>query len=211
LLGNLAASPGAFTRVRVFGAFTAGQLEDLVPDDGGSVWPSPDTPIDFATTFAALETLTSRGLILFVPLGFSPGAVSPSPVVPPSDWLAWKQLVIAFLQQLAADPRFGADAIANWWLEVWNEPNEDRFWHGNTDDYLALYQATSEAVTTSGMTIRLGGPAIAFKPQVDPAQGAPWLERFLRFIAADRALHYDFVSFHRKGTVGSDLLDPRRL
>jgi hypothetical protein len=37
------------------------------------------------------------------------------------------------------------------------------------------------------------------------------MERFLRFIAADPGIRCDFVSLHRKGTVGNDPPDPRRL
>ena len=37
------------------------------------------------------------------------------------------------------------------------------------------------------------------------------MERFLRFIAANPQLPCDFISLHRKGTVGDDPPDPRRL
>ncbi len=134
-----------------------------------------------------------------------------SPIQPPETWDAWKTLVRSFLDALVADERFGSAAISDWWFEVWNEPNEGRFWQGTPDDYLALYRATSEAVAEAGVSIRLGGPAIAYKPQVEPESGAPWIDHFLRFIAADSTLQCDFISLHRKGTVGDDPPDPRRL
>jgi hypothetical protein len=211
LLDNLAASPGAFHGVRVFGAFTAGKPEAMIPESGGNVWPRSDQPIDFAATFCALEALTSRGLIPFVVLGFFPPAVSPSPIRPPAAWDDWKRLVRTFFEALAGDPRFGPAAIADWWFEVWNEPNEGRFWLGTPEDYLALYRATSEAVAETGVAIRLGGPAIAYKPEADPDAGPPWIDRVLRFVAADPRLRCDFISLHRKGTVGDAPPDPRRL
>ena len=211
LLDNLAASPGAFHGVRFFGAFTAGTPELLAPDGGGSIWPRVDDPIDFSITLNALSALTTRGLTPFIALGFFPPAVSASPIQPPESWDAWKMLVRSFLEVLVADERFGPAAISDWWFEVWNEPNEGRFWQGTPDDYLELYRATSEAVADLGLSIRLGGPAIAYKPQVDPESGAPWIERFLQFIAADSTLQCDFISLHRKGTVGDDPPDPRRL
>jgi hypothetical protein len=211
LLDNFAASPGAFHGVRFFGAFTAGQREAFIPESGGHVWTRVDRPIDFATTFHALEALTTRGLIPFVVLGFFPPAVSSSPIRPPTAWDRWKTLVRAFFRELASDPRFGTEVIADWWFEVWNEPNEQRFWQGTPDDYFALYRATAEAVDEAGVSIRLGGPAIAYKPEATPDDGPPWMERFLRFIAADPELRCDFVSLHRKGTVGNDPPDPRRL
>jgi hypothetical protein len=211
LLNNLAASPGAFTGGRFFGAFTAGTAELYKPEDGGRVWTDADAPVDFSATFDALAALTTRGLVPFVVFGMFPPAISDSPIRPPREWDDWKELVRTFLRELAADPRFGADAIATWWFEAWNEPNQGRFWSGTEEDYLNLYRATSEAVTEVGLPIRLGGPAIAYKPQENPDFGAPWMERFLRFIAEDPSLRCDFVSLHRKGTVGDDPPDPRRL
>jgi hypothetical protein len=211
LLDNLAASPGAFHGVRFFGSFTAGRRETFLPESGGEVWTRSDRPINFSTTFQALEALTVRGLIPFVVLGFFPPAVSSTPIRPPVAWDHWKTLVRTFLRDLASDPRFGRETIAGWWFEVWNEPNEGRFWQGTPDDYFALYRATAEAVAEAGVSIRIGGPAIAYKPEVTPDDGPPWMERFLRFIAANPELPCDFVSLHRKGTVGDDPPQPRRL
>ena len=211
MLDEFTASPGAIAGVRFFGAFTAGQPDLYIPETSGEVWTDADEPIDFSATFAALEQLTSRGLTPFVALGFFPPAISPSPVVPPTDWDRWKHLVHAFLTALATDPRFGAEAIARWWFEVWNEPNEGRFWQGTREQYFDLYRATSEVVAETGLRIRLGGPAIAYKPQASPEDGAPWIEQFLRYVAAHDDLHLDFISLHCKGTVGDDPPGPRRL
>ncbi len=162
-------------------------------------------------TFDALEALTSRGLIPFISLGFFPQAVSPSPIEPPAAWGTWQRLLHAFFEGLARDPRFGADAIAEWWFEVWNEPNEGRFWSGTQEQYFDLYRATSDVVASLDLPIRLGGPAIAYKPQQVPDFGEPWMARFFEFIISDPGLRLDFVSIHRKGTVGDDPPDPRRL
>jgi hypothetical protein len=168
-------------------------------------------PIDFSWTFDVLEALTSRGLVPFIPLGFFPPAISGSPLQPPGEWDGYKRLVRTFLEELAADPRFGPEAIADWWFEAWNEPNEGRFWSGTIDQYFDLYRATSEAIAETELSVRLGGPAIAYKPQSSPPDGAPWMERFLRFIASEPDLQCDFISLHRKGTVGEDPPDPRRM
>jgi hypothetical protein len=72
LLDNLAASPGAFHRVRCFGVFTAGALENLQPTGGGKVWLDPNEPPDFSIPFAALAALVERGLTPFLALGFFP-------------------------------------------------------------------------------------------------------------------------------------------
>ena len=210
-LDNLAASPGAFTAVRFFGALNSGTKEKTTPGEGSgfavggsgnATSPSsnaePRTP-NFSPALAGLEALTSRGLIPFVQLSFFPAAVSPSPTLPPASLDAWQALVRTFLDTLAADPRFGPDAMRAW-FEVWNEPNIPVFWQGTFEQYLDLYRATSAAVRASGHAICLGGPALAWLPASDPAAGAPLMRRFLQFLHDEPAVQCDFLSFHAKGT-----------
>ena len=210
LLDNLAASPGAFTAARVFGVLNSGAREDIKPEGGGTVWPSPDAPIDFSATLDGLAALTARGLIPFVALGLFPRAISPSPIAPPASFDGWRRLVRAFLDRLVADPRFGAAAIGDWWFEVWNEPNDPRFWSGTFAQYLDLYRATSETVLETGLPLRLGGPAITHHPAATPT-GPAAMAAFLRFLTAEPAVKCDFLSFHRKGTFGPEQPELARL
>ncbi len=209
LLDNFAASPGAFTAVRFFGALDSGTKEKTMPRESSEFGVRDSrksdselrTPnLELPATFAGLEALTSRGLIPFVQLSFFPASVSPSPIVPPASLDGWQALVRDFLDALVADPRFGLDAIAGWWFEVWNEPNIPVFWGGTFDRYLDLYRATSDAVRASGYPIRLGGPALAWLPATDGAAGKPLMRRFLQFLRDEPGVQCDFLSFHEKGT-----------
>jgi hypothetical protein len=212
LLDNMAASPMAFRGVRFFGSLNSGTREHIDPADSGIVWPDPASPMDFSVTFNAIEALTSRGLTPFVVLSFFPSAVSSVPTLPPASFENWKRLVRGFLEQLAADPRFGPSAIRHWWFEVWNEPNIEAFWKGSFSQYLALYRATSEAVLASGLDVRLGGPALAYQPAEDPGAPALLMRMFLRFLSDEPGVKCDFISLHRKGaTFGPDEPDIRRL
>ena len=85
MLDAMAASPGAFAAVRVFGVLNAGTREATFPTTSGSIWPAAGAPMDFAAPLAALEALVSRGLVPFLPLAFFPAAVSASPIQPPAD------------------------------------------------------------------------------------------------------------------------------
>ncbi len=192
LLDTMAASPGAFSAVRFFGALNAGEREAVFPTSSGRVWPSPDAPMDFSIPLAALDTLLSRGIRPFVPLTFFPAAVSAGPVMPPPNgYAAWQRLVRGFLD--AAIARFGAAEVGRWWFEAWNEPNMPPFWAGSFDQYLDLYRATSEAVAP--YAIRLGGPVLAYMP----GEGLPLMERFLAFLQREPGIKCDFVSMHCKG------------
>ena len=194
LLNTMAASPGAFAGVRVFGILNAGSREADFPTTSGGTWLEPSEAPDFTVALACLERLVSRGLAPFLPLTFFPPAVSASPVEPPSDFSLWRRLVGAFLDAAAA--RFGPAELARWSLEVWNEPNMPPFWRGNFDDYLALYRSTAAALRASGHRMRLGGPAIAWMP---PDDGPALMERFLRFLRDEPDTPCDFISYHRKG------------
>ena len=204
LLDTMAASPGAFGTVRVFGMLNAGERDMVAPTSSGRVWPAPDAPMDFSIPLAALDALVSRGITPFVALTFFPRAVSAGPVTPPPDgYAAWQRLVRAFLDAAAA--RFGKAALARWWFEAWNEPNMPPFWAGRFDQYLELYRATSEAVVASGHAVRLGGPALAYLP----GEGAPLMERFLAFLHREPRAKCDFISLHRKGIWTSAETEPR--
>lgn len=212
MLDTMAASPGAFHAVRVFGALSSGRTERMLPEEGGVVWPDVYADIDFSATFDALAALTSRDLVPWVVLGFFPSAVSESTIAPPADVDNWRRLVHTFFEQLVSDPRFGAEAIRGWWFEVWNEPNDARFWLGTFSQYLDLYRATSEVVDELDLPIRLGGPAIAYDQPGRPlAVGAAPMETFLRILRDEPTVRCDFVSFHRKGTIGEDEPDLQRL
>jgi len=193
LLDNVAASPGAFGGVRLFGALNSGEKENVFPKGSGGVWRRPDEPIDLSVSLRALAELTSRGLVPFVGLTFFPSAVSPSPIEPPPSFESWQTLVRTFLDQCVA--RFGAAEVGRWWFEVWNEPNMPPFWSGSFEDYLALYRATSEAVLRAGHAVRLGGPAVADTPD----EGARLIESFLAFLHREPAVKCDFISLHRRG------------
>ncbi len=71
--------------------------------------------------------------ISFMPkkLAFNPDALHPfwykQNVSPPKSMERWDGLITAFGKHLVE--RYGADEVAQWYFEVWNEPNID-FWGG---------------------------------------------------------------------------------
>ncbi|HYZ33297.1 MAG TPA: hypothetical protein VE684_13590 [Crenalkalicoccus sp.] len=198
-----ASSPAGFAALRCFGILNAGVRENVVPVESGGTWPALDAPMDFAASLAALEALVARGITPFLALTFFPAAVSPSPIEPPPDFAAWQRLVAGFLD--AAVARFGAAAVASWWLEVWNEPNMPPFWRGSFGRYLDLYRATAAAVARSGHRVRLGGPAIAWVPQ----EGPSLMRRFLEFLRDEPEMPCAFLSYHRKGIWVTEETEPR--
>ncbi|MCU1313943.1 MAG: hypothetical protein JWM54_1700, partial [Acidobacteriaceae bacterium] len=79
-------------------------------------------------------------------------------VAPPKDYARWDALIRALGQHLVE--RYGADEVAQWYFEVWNEPNID-FWVGEPKQatYFELYSHTARALKAASPRLRVGGPA----------------------------------------------------
>ena len=122
-------------------------------------------------------------------LAFNPDALHPfwykPNVSPPKSWEKWDGLITAFARHLVQ--RYGEEEVAQWYFEVWNEPNID-FWGGvpRQRSYFELYDHTARDLKTASPRLRVGGPATA---------AAAWVGDFLKHVAANR-IPVDFVSTH---------------
>ncbi|HLH05331.1 MAG TPA: hypothetical protein VKX25_21365 [Bryobacteraceae bacterium] len=129
--------------------------------------------------------------ISFMPkkLAFNPDALHPfwykQNVSPPKSYERWDGLMRAFAEHLVE--RYGINEVAEWYFEVWNEPNID-FWNGipREDSYFELYDHTARALKSVNARLRVGGPATA---------AAAWVDEFLKH-AVDAHAPVDFVSSH---------------
>jgi xylan 1,4-beta-xylosidase len=135
----------------------------------------------------------------FIELSFMPKKLTSDPnalhafwykqnVAPPKDWVKWEQLVEKFTRHLV--DRYGIEEVAQWYFEVWNEPNID-FWVGNPKDttYFELYDHAAEAVKRVNARLRVGGPSTA---------QAAWADKFLAH-CKEKNVPVDFVSTHVYG------------
>jgi xylan 1,4-beta-xylosidase len=109
-------------------------------------------------------------------------------VAPPKDWDKWGQLIEAFTRHLVE--RYGIEEVAQWYFEVWNEPNID-FWVGNPKEetYYQLYDQAALAIKRVSPRIRIGGPSTA---------QAAWVDRFLAH-CKEKNIPVDFASTHVYG------------
>lgn len=97
------------------------------------------------------------------------------------DWGAFIKQFVLFLVN-----RYGINEVAQWPLEVWNEPNLGVFWSGKQADYFQLYKATATAIKSIDPRLQVGGPATS---------ATDWLPEFLEFAATDN-VPVDFVTTH---------------
>ena len=140
----------------------------------------------------------------FIELSFMPKKLSSDPsalhpfwykqnVAPPKDWDKWEQLIETIARHLVE--RYGIEEVAEWYFEVWNEPNID-FWAGNPKErtYYDLYDHTVRAIKRVSPRLRVGGPATA---------QAAWVDRFLAH-CKEKDVPVDFVSSHVYGNDRSE-------
>lgn len=159
------------------------------------------------------DTYRAAGVRPYVEIGFMPQALSLHPVpyrhhwprgplatgwsYPPTDYHRWAELVYRWTEHCVR--RYGADEVARWYWEVWNEPNLPAYWHGSAEDFFRLHDYAVDAVRRALPAARIGGPDSA-------GAGGPFLRRFLEHCARGvnaatgaRGTPVDFLSFHAKG------------
>ena len=141
------------------------------------------------------DGLLERGVRPFVEISFMPRKLAAKEAIhpfwykqnvsPPKDYGRWDALMRAFAQHLV--DRYGIDEVAQWYFEVWNEPNID-FWAGDPKQttYFALYDHTARALKSVSPRLRVGGPATA---------AAHWVPEFLSH-AKEQQVPVAFVSTH---------------
>jgi xylan 1,4-beta-xylosidase len=141
------------------------------------------------------DGLLANGVRPFVEISFMPSKLAlrhdvhpfwyKQIVSPPKDYKKWDGLMRALAQHLVE--RYGLDEVAQWYFEVWNEPNID-FWTGDPKQstYFELYDHTARALKSVSPRLRVGGPATS---------SAHWVDTFLQHAVTDN-VPIDFVSSH---------------
>jgi xylan 1,4-beta-xylosidase len=141
------------------------------------------------------DGLLANGVKPFVELSFMPNKLAarnlphafwykPN-VSPPKEWGKWDDLITAFTHHLV--DRYGIEEVAQWYFEVWNEPNLD-FWAGQPKQaaYWELYDHTARAIKGVSPRLLVGGPATA---------QAAWVDAFIQHCTENK-VPVDFVSTH---------------
>jgi xylan 1,4-beta-xylosidase len=178
--------------VRAHGTFLP---ETVTVNDDGS--------FDFAGLDEVYDRFLATGLKPVVELSFIPKELTADPdytvfeyraqVSVPREWERWGDLVRALTHHLRE--RYGADEVATWEFEVWNEANLEVFWNGTEADYHRLYDIAVREIKAIDERIRVGGPSSA---------AAGWVGTFLEYCRAND-VPVDFVSTHTYGNAPLDM------
>lgn len=149
------------------------------------------------------DYILSIGMKPFVELGFMPSALASGDktifwwrgnVTPPHSYEKWENLIRKLTEHWTQ--RYGAEEVASWYFEVWNEPNLNGFWAGTQADYFKLYAHSARAIKSVNPDYKVGGPATA---------GAAWIPEMIAYCTTNK-VPLDFVSTHAYG-VNQGFLD----
>jgi xylan 1,4-beta-xylosidase len=147
------------------------------------------------------DFLLRVGMKPFVELGFMPKTLASgngtifwwnANVTPPKNYAKWDALITALVRHWT--DRYGADEVATWRFEIWNEPNYPGFWHPGTngtprDAYFQLYEHTARDVKSVNANYQVGGPAGA---------GPVWTKELIN-LCQQKDIPIDFISYHAYG------------
>ncbi len=149
------------------------------------------------------DGLLAEGVKPFVELSFMPKKLASADfwhpffyhpnISNPKDYAKWDAMIQAFAKHLIE--RYGADEVASWYFEVWNEPNIG-FWAGfpAQKSYWELYDHTALALKAVDKRLRVGGPSTA---------QAAWVAEFIRH-CREKNIPFDFASTHVYGNDTAD-------
>ncbi len=142
------------------------------------------------------DGLLALGVRPFVELSFMPKKLARDPnnifgfwyqpyISEPKDYAQWDAMLQAFAQHLIE--RYGIEEVAQWYFEVWNEPNGG-FWGGKPyqPTYFELYDHSARALKAISRRLRVGGPSTA---------QAAWVQDFIQH-CHEHHVPVDFVSSH---------------
>ncbi|HEX4311185.1 MAG TPA: glycosyl hydrolase family 39 [Acidobacteriaceae bacterium] len=187
-------------RVKKIADFRYVRFHDIFHDDNGVYQESAQGQPEYNWSYVdqIYDSLLANNVRPYVELGFMPKALAArsdyqgfwyKPIAsPPSSYAKWDALITAFAQHLIE--RYGVNEVADWYFEVWNEPNLD-FWMGSPkqETYFELYDHTARALKAVNARIRVGGPATA---------QAAWVGDMIAH-AEQAHVPLDFVSTHVYG------------
>lgn len=152
--------------------------------------------LSFRRCGLVFDNVLDCGMKPFVELSFMPSPLARAEADPhvlyaantnlPRDLDEWAAYIQAFIRYLLH--RYGEAEVAQWYFEVWNEPDlYHPFFKGTQADYFMLYAATSRAIKAVCPALRVGGPATS---------ASHWIADFVGF-CQENGVPVDFVSTHQ--------------
>ncbi len=159
-----------------------------------------DSPeYDFSSLDEALDLLVHNGLVpIFEIMGFPTGTREFFKDFGDDKQLwAWRKLVNATALRYLG--RYGKSVVYDWLFETWNEPDANKFWKENLENWPKYYDACSAGLMDADPNLKFGGPGTCggfskpFKVALDHFQNGK------DYFTGNPSRKPDFFSVHIKG------------
>lgn len=171
------------------------------PLDMATLYPSqaadPESPAsyDFAASDAVFARIVAGGFEPLLRLGDSySAAVGYPPAVPrrPTNPDGWVAAAVEVVRHYDDASRWGGRPLR--YVEIWNEPDNGRFWDGTQQEFFALFSKAARALKAAFPHLLVGGPGFAPSGALAP-QGQAMTRGLLDRLRAD-GVAIDFLSWH---------------
>jgi len=176
-------------RVQDFSGIQAGpfDIDQIFPDFNAD--PESEGNYNFTSTDLAVQGIKSVGADIIFRLGYSWGfgkAKASVTYINESDYVKWAEIAKHIVMHYNDGWANGFHYNITYW-EIWNEPDNEVFWTGTSQEFYKLYEVTARTLKAYNSSLKVGGPALAFN--------MTFLEGFLKY-CKERNVPLDFVSWH---------------
>ena len=188
---------------------------------GGNVYSEDEdknSVYDFSRVDEVIDRFLDVGLKPILEMDFMPDALAYGEIVRnysggainwPNDYDKWWNLIYTLTNHLVK--RYGIDEVKDWYFEIWNEPDLDKYYIAggarnkelNKEglmNFFKMYDYFADAVKSVDSELKVGGPGIAGRED--------FLKRFLEHVARERnyktgeiGSSIDFISWHTYGNI----------
>lgn len=157
--------------------------------------PSNPASYDFTASDAVFQAILAGGFEPYLRLGDSwnnaPGYPPANPRRPanPSNWVRAAVEVVRHYKALSEQK-----GVPLRYVEIWNEPDNRRFWDGTSLEFFELFAATAKALKAAFPDLKIGGPGLTPAGFKAP-QGRQYTQSFLEYMQQNN-VSFDFFSWH---------------
>ncbi len=153
--------------------------------------PASPSSYSFATSDAVFARILAGAFEPFLRLGDSYRTSASLPLRPtnPGNWV---KAAVEVVRRYDDASRWAGRPLR--YVEIWNEPDNSRFWDGTHQQFFDLFVAAAAALKSAFPHLLVGGPAFAPSGALAP-QGQAMTRGLLASLAASHGV-IDFLSYH---------------
>lgn len=157
--------------------------------------PTKDSSYNWTASDVTFRQILAGGFEPYIRLGDSYG--NSRPVTNPANWSV---AAVTIIRRYSDATRWGRNALR--YVEIYNEPDNAKFWSGTSSAFYQLYITASKAIKAAFPALKVGGCGFTRNSYTQP-NGGGFVRGFLSEAKAAGA-PLDFLSWHTYATNPAD-------